>query len=149
MWDTIQGNHPVEVIGLKGKRVSKIACGMKHTLAILESGELYSWGWNCRGQLGLGDDKDRYEPTKISSLEMHIVRTISCGSYYSMAVLGGSNDGDLYSWGSNYDGQLGQRSGGPIQVEIPIVVEALLGKRIMAISCGYYHSLAITGANPS
>jgi alpha-tubulin suppressor-like RCC1 family protein len=44
----------------------KLACGGAHALALTADGRLYAWGSNGRGQLGMGDDIDRTEPTPVS-----------------------------------------------------------------------------------
>ncbi|XP_077992237.1 RCC1 domain-containing protein 1-like [Glandiceps talaboti] len=35
--------------------ISKVSCGSRHTVAISETGNVYTWGWNGYGQLGHGD----------------------------------------------------------------------------------------------
>lgn len=42
----------------------KIACGPSHVLAISDIGELYVWGNNKKGQLGLKDIAVRKSPVK-------------------------------------------------------------------------------------
>lgn len=48
-----------------GDRVTKVACGANHTLAFTASGLLFAFGSNARGQLGLGDREDRFEPRQV------------------------------------------------------------------------------------
>ena len=43
--------------------VTTIACGYAHVIALTKSGELYTWGINKQGQLGLKDDVTRQAPT--------------------------------------------------------------------------------------
>lgn len=67
--------------------VIQIACGMKHALALTNNGELYSWGSNSEGQLGLGvDNKYEIKPKLISSLIGIPISFIACGGYHSIAV---------------------------------------------------------------
>ncbi|KAE9014414.1 hypothetical protein PF005_g8867 [Phytophthora fragariae] len=54
----------IEFLSLKG-RVRDLACGLGHTLALMESGELYAWGNGSNGRLGLGDTNDRSSPTRV------------------------------------------------------------------------------------
>lgn len=74
--------------------LNKIACGSEHVLALvlrtqINSGtdgnctvllpEVWGWGWNEHGNLGLGETSDVYTPTRIwpaSSLKMGMVRHI-------------------------------------------------------------------------
>lgn len=46
-------------------KVIKLACGANHTMALTASGQLYAFGSNARGQLGLGDREDRFEPRQV------------------------------------------------------------------------------------
>ena len=52
-----------------------------------EDGNVYAWGWNRDGQLGIGDDKDRNIPTLISWKEGKILE-IGLGYHYSIFVSG-------------------------------------------------------------
>lgn len=52
----------------------------------LVDGEMYSWGENSNGKLGVGDDVDRLVPTKIP-IDFK-VRQIACGDFHT-AVLSG------------------------------------------------------------
>jgi hypothetical protein len=44
-----------------------IACGAENSFALTTEGDLYSWGLNFKGQLGLGDFENRTEPCLIDS----------------------------------------------------------------------------------
>lgn len=46
-------DYPQEVQALGGVQIVQIACGGWHSCALSESGDLYVWGWNESGQLGL------------------------------------------------------------------------------------------------
>lgn len=50
------------------KEFQQISCGSEHSFALSSEGDLYSWGLNFKGQLGLGDFENRYEPTLVESL---------------------------------------------------------------------------------
>lgn len=50
------------------RRFQQISCGSEHSFALSEEGELFSWGLNFKGQLGLGDFDNRYEPTLVENL---------------------------------------------------------------------------------
>ena len=69
--------------------------------AITDNGELYVWGYNGYGVLGVGDTVDRNTPTKVN-LPSKIKELITGSSTY--AIL---EDGSLYAWGRNNYGQLG------------------------------------------
>ena len=60
-----------------------VAAGLAHTVAHTDSGDVYSWGWNQDGQLGLGDDRSRGEPELVShaQLEDAHVAQVNCPDY--------------------------------------------------------------------
>ena len=47
------------------RHIKKIICGGNHTIALTHSNEVYSWGWNYYGQLGLGNNLDQNSPQKL------------------------------------------------------------------------------------
>ena len=51
--------HPTEIEAFEGKNIKSIVGGEHHTIALTEEGEVYGFGKNDEGQLGLGED---YEP---------------------------------------------------------------------------------------
>ena len=46
----------------------QVSCGSEHSYGLSKDGEVFSWGLNFKGQLGLGDFENRYEPTLVESL---------------------------------------------------------------------------------
>ena len=64
------------------------------------------------------------------------------GALHSAAV---SSDGDVYAWGLESSGQLGLGSA-RTRAHTPTKVEALSGKGVTQLSCGMYHTLALTAA---
>ncbi|GBG70272.1 hypothetical protein CBR_g6400 [Chara braunii] len=50
-----------------GIKFAHIAAGLKHCIVASKSGEVYAWGANDFGQLGLGDVEDRKNPAAILS----------------------------------------------------------------------------------
>ena len=50
-------------------KFESIACGSEHSFGIAaETGELYAWGLNFIGQLGLCDYENRSEPCQVLSI---------------------------------------------------------------------------------
>lgn len=115
---------------------TKISSGWRHSLGI-NSGKLYSWGSNYRGQLGLGltpsNDTNKSSPTQIGSDSTWI--SVSSGVYHSLAL---KSDNTLWAWGGNNYGQLG--NGDTNDKSAPITIS---GSNWSSISAGWNHSLAI------
>ena len=67
-----------------------------------KSSELWCWGQNNYGQLGLGDDSNRNLPTKVNAVD-HVTK-IGLGNYHSFLV---DSNGNTMVMGYNIYGQLG------------------------------------------
>ncbi|XP_006621692.1 RCC1-like G exchanging factor-like protein isoform X2 [Apis dorsata] len=70
---TLFGNNAYQ----KNTKVIKIFCGMNHLAALTNTGDLYMWGCNKFGSLGLGDCKDQYFPLKVNVGAQ--VKKVACG----------------------------------------------------------------------
>jgi len=99
-------------------------------------GDVYSFGRNSQGQLGHGDTDDRYVPTKIQGLGPVTSLTASNFNYYSLVVLA---NGDVYSFGMNFHGQLGH--GDTETRNVPTKIEGLGPAR--TVEAGSGHSLVL------
>jgi hypothetical protein len=93
-WKTIFCvNKPRKVPGIPIK-VSKCAAGADFSLALTQSGAIYSFGANQNGALGHGDTKKRLKPTLIES-STGLVFVAIAASEHSMAI---TSKGGLYTW---------------------------------------------------
>jgi alpha-tubulin suppressor-like RCC1 family protein len=122
------------------KKIQFFACGTQHFIALSEDRKyIYCWGRNESGQLGNGI-KDFYEnePQLNKSLSKRFINDIKCGSYHSLAL----TNNEVYAWGKNSSGQIGNGNN-ENQLE-PIKVSGFKGEKIISISCGAKHSLALT-----
>lgn len=118
-----------------------LSCGA-HCLGIGNDGQLYSWGYNYSGQLGLGDELNRTAPTKIS-LPAGATNWVAAdvGGNHSLAI---ASNGRLYAWGRNWEYQLGIGYAESQTVNLPVEVPFPLGvKRWLKVAAGFAHSLAI------
>ena len=106
------------------------------SLALSSDGTVLAWGWNCSGQLGLGDDTQiiRTTPTLITGLSG--VTAVSVGGGHGLAL---RSDGTVWAWGRNAQGQVGD--GTTTQRSTPVQVIGLSG--VTAVSAGVSHSLAL------
>jgi alpha-tubulin suppressor-like RCC1 family protein len=109
--------------------VISFSAGWNHNLALTRNKTVYVWGSNRAGQLGLGDNEDRYVPTLLVPPNNLPVTFIAAGRDFSMIVL---EDGSLWAFGESTDGQLGQgdneKHETPQQVKIPPVEEVWCGR---------------------
>nr|KAF6492910.1 retinitis pigmentosa GTPase regulator [Molossus molossus] len=129
---------PTCVKALKSEKVKLVACGRNHTLVATEGGKVYAVGGNNEGQLGLGDTEDRHTFDLIEFFtSQHQLKQLSAGSNTSAAL---TEDGKLFMWGENSEGQIGLDNVSNVYVPHQVTV----GKPIAWISCGYYHSAFVT-----
>jgi len=52
----------VEIVSLQKKKIRRIYTKVNHVVAISKSREMYVWGLNTHGQLGLGHKQNLLEP---------------------------------------------------------------------------------------
>ena len=123
-----------------GVKVQQVSCGTDHML-LLAQGRVWSCGLNHRGQLGHGDIEPRTQPCIVEGVDGIVVDQVSCGNWHSVAL---SQCGDVYSWGSNADKQLGH-SAESATVAIPILVDVGEGEvDFKCVDCGARHSVGLT-----
>ena len=73
---------------LESRRVVQVACGHVHSLVLTEDGEVYSWGVDNYGQLGIGRQTNEADPAKVSGsngFETKVV-SVACGGWTSYAL---------------------------------------------------------------
>jgi alpha-tubulin suppressor-like RCC1 family protein len=129
------------IIGLYYKLFKiKIAYGRDHFMVLFD-GEIYSWGDNKSGQLGLGHYENTSTPTKLGLSD---IIKISCGYYHSVAL---TRTNRIYVWG-NYDqlGLKGMAKDFVIGTNYPLLFQSYVfnNESIKQISCGRNHSMVLT-----
>eukprot|EP00898_Chlorokybus_atmophyticus_P004696 jgi/Chlat1/5227/Chrsp33S05078 len=72
---------------LRAERISQVAGGWRHTVALTDEGKLYSWGWNKFGQLGVGNNDDQCSPQLVSTLANESPAMFTHGEEAQMASL--------------------------------------------------------------
>lgn len=116
-----------------------VACGSRHSTCISRRGELFSWGLNKTGELGLG----RWSSLEVSSpiqcplFQIRIV-SVACGFSHTLGI---GENGSLWSCGSNDSGQLG--FGNLIDCPRLQAVPMVPGTRIVSAAAGSKHSVAL------
>jgi myosin heavy subunit len=150
-----------DLLKSNNRTVASVAVGAQHSVAIDSLGDVYSWGWGDMGQLGLGSYHNENVPKLIQSFSsssnaalsrnsrslastmVHrpVIRTINCGEDHSVAL---SEDGSVFTWGSNARGQLGhgpsnRSSCSPRRVET-------FKRPVVEIGCGAFHNIALLSA---
>ena len=138
-----------------GAPISSVAAGYWHSMALTKEGTVFAWGCNRNAQCGRKpsskDPPTICQPHRVSfddtvsSTGNKIIKInkIEAGRSHSVVL---DEGGQCYTWGANQYGQCGilsrRRIGG---VSSPKHVEALAKVRIVDISAGEVHTLALTG----
>ena len=118
-----------------------IAAGARHSLAITASGQLFSWGCSLHGQCGTGVIAPKIStPTLVAALGPLKVVSVGAGLSHSLCL---TDSGDVYAWGVNLEGQLGD--GSTTGSLSPKLVESLGAgdDPVVKISAGGRHSVAL------
>lgn len=141
-------------------QITKIFCGCDYTYILANKCDVYSWGMNIKGQLGVGDFENRNEPELISNLSISATNThnslpslgtllqeneniidIACGSLHCIAL---TNKSRVFSCGFGATYALGHGDNTTINTfkEITFFNDIFQNKkfRIDKIECGVSHS---------
>ncbi|WP_161522234.1 RCC1 domain-containing protein [Bifidobacterium xylocopae] len=84
--------------------VQAIAAGGSHMIALTDDGTLYTWGANTGGQLGDGTTTGTASPQRLNLPGGATGAGPGAGSAHSLAT---DSSGQVYTWGANAGGQLG------------------------------------------
>ena len=57
-----------------------MSCGDTHTCVLTDEGEVFTFGRNQNGQLGLGTDSDCLSPTRVSALQVVLPLSLCAGT---------------------------------------------------------------------
>ena len=147
--ETLKLWQPVQVLTIK-ERVIEVAAGSAHSLALVDTGAVYSFGSNRFGQLGRRVERETSQPHRVDALiEQRVhARSVAAGAFFSHVV---SDDGRLFSWGSNTYGELGVPmmsgdDGAMVEAghDAPREVATPLDARVHAAAGGRTHSLVLS-----
>ena len=115
----------------------KISVGQSTTLALKSDGSLWAWGLNSFGAVGNGtfvNNGTNYVPNHIGTATNWV--SISMGRYVSRAI---NNNGALFCWGYNSNGQVGDGTTTNRNIPTPIGI----GTSWLTTSGGQYHSVGL------
>ncbi|WP_249901538.1 S-layer homology domain-containing protein [Paenibacillus sp. PK3_47] len=130
---------PVQVNGLpSGVKAVQVSGGYRHTLIVMENGDVYAMGYNSNGQLGTGNTTNSTTAVKVTGLPAPARKAVA-GLYSSLVLL---NNGTVYGFGSNSNGVLGL--GNVTQTSTPTLVPGLTNVIDVELSFYVSSSAAIT-----
>ncbi len=118
-----------------GKAIAMVAAGENNTCAITDAKELFCWGDNSRGQVGVGNTEPQPLPVLVESGPWD---SVAVGQYHVCGIRSG---GSLWCWGGNARGQLGILESG--DRARPQEVTSAVGQWSQ-VSAGAKHTCALT-----
>ncbi|XP_044155075.1 probable E3 ubiquitin-protein ligase HERC4 isoform X2 [Bufo gargarizans] len=131
---------PRNIKSLSDVQIVQVACGQKHSISLSRGSEIFVWGDNRYGQLGLGCElKKETTPRPLKSLSGIPFHQIAAGGAHSFAL---TPSGAVFGWGRNKFGQLGLND--DRDRYCPCLLKSLRSQKIVHICCGEDHTAALT-----
>ena len=121
-----------------GIKIKKIACGGNHILLLSQYKDVFVYGSNTFGQLGLNNFEKVFQPVLLTSVSNCI--EINCGYAYSAVI---TEENDLYTWGAGENGRLGH--GTEEDKKIPVKINNDF--KVKKIECGSVHTCLLDNNN--
>lgn len=134
--------NPVKINLPEAVRSTAISAGFDHVLVLGSDGNVYAWGGNEYGQLGVDNDATSIKtPTLVEGLRNKNVVAVAAGRYFSLALTEG---GQVYSFGTNDLLQLGYTlEDGVKSSATPTAISNLNSVFITRISAGLNSATAV------
>ena len=121
------------------KPIISVSCGGYHTGILAKgsnySNEIYMWGDNDQGQLGLADNNSRNVPCKLD-LHKQII-SLNCGMCHTIIL---TSRNEIYVWGTNRHGELGLGHNQSMNLPQKLTIDEV----ITSIHCGGHFTIALT-----
>ena len=124
--------------------IASITVGSTHAMALADSGAVYVWGGNSKGQLGTTANVLQSQTVRLVEFPFgELITCISAGVEHSGAV---TTRGELYMWGSNEYGQLGQQSSFRSKITTPVIAarETFANEVVSSLQLGEFHTMVAT-----
>lgn len=146
-----RGDEPDELpseVKLGDATVVHVSAGVNHTCALASSGDVFCWGRNDHGQLGLGHtldigDQPGEMPPAAVPLGDESVERLTLGARHTCALM---TSGMVRCWGQNNRGQLGLGHAadvGDSPGEMPPDPVALGDETVLDVAAGSHHTCAL------
>ncbi len=132
--------------------VTQVAEGAYHSLAVTSTGQLYAFGSNYYGQLGNATNNEKEKKANPTPTLVTLpagagpVTQVAAGSEFSLAV---TASGQLYAFGENFYGQLGNaKTNGEYKANPTPTLVTLPGATggVTQVAAGTFHGLAVTSS---
>jgi alpha-tubulin suppressor-like RCC1 family protein len=134
--DSYYARQVTKADGTALEGVVSIFCGSYYNFALTDDGNVWAWGYNHSGELGIGSSISLVaSPTQVTGLTN--VVSIAGGDEHALAL---TSDGTVWTWGRNFQGRLGDGQGSDTQ-RAPVQIQNFV--QVVAIGAAEYHSVAL------
>ncbi|KAH7139453.1 regulator of chromosome condensation 1/beta-lactamase-inhibitor protein II [Dendryphion nanum] len=138
------------------KKVTDLACGTNHVLALDTNQHVWAWGNGQQNQLGrrvtertliesLVPNRVGFHDSSVSRPSQKITK-IACGDYHGIAI---ATDDHVWAWGANNYAETGYPDNAGddnANVSAPQIVHSLEGRQVTSVACGSHHNVATTAS---
>lgn len=126
--------------------IEEIKLGEQFSMALTSKGQLFTWGLNDKGQLGLGNESFTADPQLVTGggIGAKVISKIECGLKHCVAL---TKDYQMYVWGSNSQLQLGTKKSAPF-VNIPTLSVSYADAKPFKVACGSYYTVCLSYRMP-
>jgi alpha-tubulin suppressor-like RCC1 family protein len=126
----------------RARTSTRVAAGGHHSCVVDDQARVYCWGQNSDGQLGVDPAVTPSSTTPVLVPGLQHVLQVSAGDRHTCAV---AADGQVWCWGANDRGQLGNGSATPAFVYVPSLIVGVFGVsgRYVQVAAGGQHTCAI------
>jgi len=124
-----------------GKKAVQVEAGEEVTLVLTEDSQVYTFGCDDYGKLGLGSkstSRIQSTPQLVRKLSKEKIVQVSAGDMHCGAV---SANGKLFLWGAGGEGRLG--TGKTSDLAMPTQVQTLKDCKVKQVACGGSHTLVL------
>ncbi|XP_039045491.1 uncharacterized protein LOC120185307 isoform X2 [Hibiscus syriacus] len=136
---------PCKLDSFHGSKIKLISAAKFHSIAVTARGEVYTWGFGRGGRLGHPDfdihsgQAAVITPRQVTSgLGAHRVKAIAAAKHHTVIATEG---GDVFTWGSNREGQLGYTS---VDTQPTPRRVSSLRSRIVAVAAANKHTAVVS-----
>ncbi|XP_065155175.1 RCC1 domain-containing protein 1 [Atheta coriaria] len=138
---------PRKIQVLEGIFITDVSTGGWHSMALSRDGDVYIWGWNGDGQIGLFDDHN--DPLGVVSIPQYLplpgenlnVAHIAAGGRHSICI---TSDQIVFAYGCNKFNQLGLPDFEMVVNKPTKVYEISKEKKVLRVEAGPSSTVIIT-----
>ena len=133
---------PIPVIMPEGVKITQVSANTYHVMALDRDGRIWTWGTDMSDQLGRTSSSatPAGRPGLVDTPEGVSFIAVSAGMLHSTAL---DRDGNIWTWGSNTNKQLGRDISGTTDAT-PKKIQLPKGTAFTAVSTGSSHSIGLS-----